>query len=955
MLRLEGAHKEINVTREANTELHEEFRMKQMQELQAKNEPKSDNHVLFNNMDKHINEVERLNRRLEDEKDAIQQKYLKCCAEYDEVNEANRKLATKNKELMEANLELEKAATHSKGTVNGKAAMISALARKIEELQSQRRELMDGQATLETQITVEKSAMVMAKTNIAELEARIVSYESEVSDLNVEIQELNQENERLQQFESRTHEEQQQLKEKQKMIESLEEKIAELENEKNCMEEKVKMAEAEVEAHKSTIAEAEKQESKIAELNEKLEGKKLEFEAMKKTHEEYIENRKKSDDENSTSWQTKLSDTNSKWHQTMDDVINEWQIKYDDVIDEWEAKLNTAMEESEAKLSSTDEEWQLKFDVSNARWQAKYDSSIKENSLLTDKVDMMTNVYEMKNRANEAWEELQRKLDECQAKLNQSQEDSAELTTTNVELEKQVNAHVEHIKRMNEYSMTAAKKQNERLTELKERTMILQDKCMKLENDNAGLQAKDEASRTEVKSLTARYKCTAIEVEQMENQFMNLSKEIVSHGNNSNNAAMTSIIAALNKQVEQFKKERRQLYESQATIEAKATVHRNAMVAATSQIAELETEKEVLQDQLKDLKTKLDDAVKETEVAHKSVAVTQSALQSLGKLDKDRQAKVEDMRQKKKDLELKNTTLGEEHSKLQAAHADLEAKHANCCSELESIKERVLTQESVKRSSNAMASTQLSELSARNTSLERSLATAKEELREAHSEMESAREDMESSMAQYRAKLDAMTQLNVECQAKIYELEQTIEKNDYVADPSELKATLATCQQQLADQSKSNDVYKNLIDQLTQMNDDLKAQVSAHTDSLESMKENEANMSAQETKLNELKGELAKISKENSEMKQTLKALTDKLKQVTVDRENARDEGKYLLARIDDLSVAKDKLDKTLKDWKRVSKGKMRELTFRNTQLTSSNQEKAKEIGRLRNLISHRR
>ena len=90
-------------------------------------------------------------------------------------------------------------------------------------------------------------------------------------------------------------------------------------------------------------------------------------------------------------------------------------------------------------------------------------------------------------------------------------------------------------------------------------------------------------------------------------------------------------------------------------------------------------------------------------------------------------------------------------------------------------------------------------------------------------------------------------------------------------------------------------------------------------------------------------------------MKGALQALTEKLKDVTKDRENARDEGKYLLARIDDLSAAKDKVDKTLKDWKRVSKGKMRELTFRNTQLNSSNQEKAKEIERLRNLISHRR
>ena len=90
-------------------------------------------------------------------------------------------------------------------------------------------------------------------------------------------------------------------------------------------------------------------------------------------------------------------------------------------------------------------------------------------------------------------------------------------------------------------------------------------------------------------------------------------------------------------------------------------------------------------------------------------------------------------------------------------------------------------------------------------------------------------------------------------------------------------------------------------------------------------------------------------------MKQTLKALTVKLQEVTKDRENARDEGKYLLARVDEISAAKGKVDKTLQDWKRVSKGKMRELTFRNTHLTSPNQEKAKEIERLRTLISHRR
>ncbi|KAL3941841.1 MAG: hypothetical protein SGBAC_003861 [Bacillariaceae sp.] len=955
-VRLDGAHKEINVTREARNELYEETRMKQQRRERAPTpEPMSDNQVLFSNMDDHMTDLERLNKRLENEKDTIQQRYLKCCAEYDEVNEANRKLATKNKDLMEANLELEKEATHSKGTVNGKAAMVSALARKIEELQYQRTELMDERTTLETQITVEKNAMVMANTNISELEVRIATYESEVAGLNIEIQELNEENERLQQFESQTHEKREELKEKRQTIESLEAKIEELENEKSSMEEKMKQAEGEVEAHKNTIAASSKQvadlggsnalqESKIAELEEKLEASKLELTAMQKTHEEFIESQKKSYDEKVATWEGKVASVNSEWQETMDDVINEWQIKYDDSSDQWQAKFDTVLEESEAKLKDLNEEW-----------QTKYDFTAKENTLLTEKCANMKNVYDTKNRANDVWEELQGKLDQSEANLVQAKEDNNELTATNIELEKQVNAQVEQIKRMNEYSVTAAKKQNERMTEVKERTMILQGKCVKLENANADLQAKHEASRTEAKSLSARYKCTAIEVEQMENQFTSLSKEIVSHGRNSSDAAMVSIVSALHKQVEQFKKERRQLYQSQATIEAKATVHRNAMVAATSQIAEIENEKEALQDQLRDLKVKLDDAKGEIETAHQSVAVTQSALNALGKIDAERQTKTDDLRELNADMTKKNTTLTLEQTELQAAHSELQSKYDTCCSELESLKVRVTTQDSVKRSSVAMASTQLAELSARNSSLERDLATAKEEVKEAHDEMESAREEMESSMSLYRRKLDAMTQLNVECQAKIYELEKTIEKNDYVADPTELKATMATCQQQLADQTQSNEVYKNLIDQLTKMNEDLKAQVNSHKDSLEAMKESEATMSAQEVKLSTMTEELATLTNENSDMKDTLKALTNKLTAVTKDRENARDEGKYLLKRIDDLSSAKDKVDKTLKDWKRVSKGKMRELSFRNTHLTSSNQEKANEIERLRNLISRRR
>jgi chromosome segregation ATPase len=136
------------------------------------------------------------------------------------------------------------------------------------------------------------------------------------------------------------------------------------------------------------------------------------------------------------------------------------------------------------------------------------------------------------------------------------------------------------------------------------------------------------------------------------------------------------------------------------------------------------------------------------------------------------------------------------------------------------------------------------------------------------------------------------------------------------------------------------------------MNDDLKTQYKAKKKEIESLRDQKTDLrSTEQIQTKEsarMKEELETLLKQKNEVAQSLANLKKTMSEVMKDRDVARREESFLSLRVDELVKTEDKLEKTLKDWKRVSKGKMRQLNFMNTNLEKSNQEKTKEIDFLR-------
>jgi chromosome segregation ATPase len=843
-VRLENAHKEINVTRKGNASLIEEARRTVEIESKKKQEestqPKAASHL-----DQHIGQLERNIKVLEDEKAALQTKYESCCNEFDFVNNSNRVLATKNRELQTQNRTFQKEANQCREEMEAKRAIVAALASKVEDLQVQRMALIGDKASVETQVTVERNSMVMASTQIAELDARNAALELEISELNDKLD--SNENQK----ESDARKDDVDKKAMQAMIEVLQ-------NERKALSEDRNRIEAEVSVHK-----------------------------------------------------------------------NSWQIA----------------SQQNAELSAR-----------NAGLETEIDDLKNQNAVLVHDNSEMRIVYESKSRTNEEWTELQTQHDECRSKLDLAQETNKESAKTNKEMESQVCMQVNLINQLNHESQCKIRNLENFNHELKNKSLNLQEQHDRMESTQTELQAKYELSRSDVSSLTRRNKCLGREVEQQDSQFQTLSKEIVTNGMKGNSSAMTSIISALNRKVEHLQEEKHRLFETQASIEAQSTVHRNSMVVATTQIAELCAKKGALETEISELKAKLDDASNEIQTAHESMSVTQSTLNSINQLNEERQTKLDDLMHENDEMAQKNETLTHEQSELYASHTELVKKYESCSTELDSLQSQFQTQQSVQRSSMAISSTQISELSAINAALEIDIANLNDQLQTANQEIRATREAMSASVSVYTDKLDVLNQLNKACQSKIDEWENSkaalVQES---ASSKELRATLEDCKGQLVDQTYSNGVYKGLISQLNEMNDDLKTQYKAKKKEIESLREQKTDLTEQTKESARMKDELETLLKQKNEVDQSLANLKKTSSEVMKDRDVARREESYLSLRVDDLVKTEDKLEKTLKDWKRVSKGKMRQLNFMNTNLEKSNQEKTKEIERLRVRIMRRR
>jgi chromosome segregation ATPase len=872
-VRLENAHKEINVTRKDNASLIEEARRSMEIESKKRQEPKASSHLRFNDWDHHIGKLERNKKVLEDEKAALQTKYESCCAEFDFVNNSNRVLATKNRELQTQNCAFQKEASQCREEMEAKRAMVAALASKVEDLQVQRMELIGDKASVETQVTVERNSMIMASTQIAELDARNTALELEISELADKLDSNENENEMLKQKESDARKDDADKR-------AMRAKIEVLQNERKALSEDRNRIEAESSVHK-----------------------------------------------------------------------NSWQIA----------------SQQNADLSARNAGLETEID----------DLKIQSAGLLQENAEMRI-VYESKSRAQEEWTELQTQHDECCSKLDLTQETNKELARTNKEMESQVCMQVNLINQLNHESQCKIRNLENFNGELKNKSLNLQEQHDRMESAKIELQAKYELSRSDVTSLTRKNKSLGREVEQQDSQFQILSKEIVTNGMKGNHSAMTSIISALNRKVEHLQEEKNRLFETQASIEAQSTVHRNSMVVATTQITELWAKKGALETEISEHKVKLNDASKEIQTAHDSMSVTQSTLNSINKLNEERQTKLDELMHENDELAQKNETLTNEQSELYASHNELVEKYESCCTELESLQAQFQTQKCVKRSWMAMASTQISELSARNSALEIDIANLndqsefditnlKDRLQIANQEIQATSGAMSTSVSVYTDKLGVLNQLNKECQFKINELENSkaalvqesasskelraIES----ASTKELRATLEDCKGQLVDETYSNGVYKGLISQLNEMNDELKTQHRAKEKEIESLQKQNTDLTEQTKESARMKDKLETLSDQKNEVDQLLANLEKTLIEIKKDRDVARDEENHLSIRVDDLVKTEDKLEKTLKDWKRVSKGKMRQLNFMNTNLEKSNQEKTKEIERLRVRIMRRR
>lgn len=882
-VRLENAHKEINVTRGANASLIEEAQTKEIEvkEHQATN-PHSGtaSQILFNDLDEHIGHLERQNKILEEEKAVLEAKYESCCVEFDDVNNSNRVLATKNRELQSENRTFEKEAKECRDEVEVTNAMVAALVTKVENLQEQRLELIGDKSSVETQLAVGRNSMIMTSTQIAELDAKNASLELEVSELSDKVDEAYNEIDFLKQKES-------QVRQSNSEANALRARIEKLEDERKVLSEDRNRIEAEARVHKDSWQSASQQN---AELTVRNDGLKSEI-----------------------------------------------------------GKLNE-------KLEAAKREFETQTDAVKA-----------QNAVLFQENSEMRIVYESKTRSNEEFSDLRTKHDESRSELDLVHQTNKDLTKAKSEMESQVCMQVNLINQLNHESQSKIRSLEECNRDLKNKSLNLREQCDRMESAQTELQAKYELSRSDINTLTKRNKALGREVQQQDSQFETLSKEIMANGMSGNNAAMTSIISALNRKVEHVQQEKNILFEAQASIEAQATVHRNSMVVATTQIAELTAKKGALETEISDLKSKLDDATKEIQTAHESMTVTQSTLNSINQLNEERQAKLDNLIQANGDLVQKKEDLQLQQSDLSASHSKLVAKYESCCTELASLQSQYEAQESATRSSMAIASTQISELSARSAAMEVEIAELNDQLNTANHETQATREAMSASVSVYTEKLDELSQVNKVSQIKIKELESS--KPAIVPDgesSEELKIALEDCQKQLADQAYSNEVYRGLISQLNQMNDDMKTQFTAKTEEVKSLQEQKTDLTAtlqeQENDLNaktielsRIKDEVKTLLKQKKEVDLALASLRTNLDDVTSDRDVARREETYLSLRVDELVKAKEKLEKTLQDWKRVSKGKMRQLNFMNTNLEKSNQEKTKEIERLRARVTRRR
>eukprot|EP00980_Cylindrotheca_fusiformis_P001692 scaffold388_cov114-Cylindrotheca_fusiformis.AAC.1 len=885
-VRLDNAHKEINVTRKANAALMEESQARDSEsrrKLEYHPEEAAASQILFNDLDEHISQLERKNRRLEEEKSILQSKYESCCAEFDDVNSSNRKLATKNRELQTENRLFEKEATQCRGELDAKKAMVEALVIKVENLQEQRLELIGEKESAETKVAVEKNAMVIASTRMAELDARNASLELEVSELNDKLDEVNTENQALRKNQSDAY---QNNTEKRSLLA----KIEQIEVEMEALRADRSRLETEVNVHKSSLQTAAQQNSELGIRNVNLQ---TEIDKLKET-------------------------------------------------------LETA------KLELT----------------AQIDAMKTENKELLEENSSMRAVYESKTKTNEEWDTLHTKYTNCCSELDVVQEKNKELVLANDEMESQVCMQVNLINQLNHESQSKIKVLEECNREWKNKSLKLQEHCDRIESAQTELQAKYELCRSDIKTLEKRNKALGREIDQQDSQFQTLSKEIISNGMKGNDAAMTSIISALNRKVEHLQEEKKNLFDGQASIEAQATVHRNSMVVATAQVAELSAKKSALETEISELKTKLEDATKEINTAHESMSVTQNTLNSINQLNDERQTKLDSLILENAEFKKTNKALERDHDLLSASHTELVGKYESCSTELESLRNQVETLERVKRSSLAMAATQMSELSARNAALEVDIAEVNSQLETANKEIQATREAMSASVSIYAEKVDNLNHLNKEYQSKIDELETSnaslVQESrnaselrasieEHKTSIGELKSTLETCQGQLTEANYSNEVYKGLISQLNEMNDEMKTQCKANKEEIESLKQQKAILNEHSKELVQVKERIQNLLEQKKEMDEALESMKTNLKEVTKDRDVARREETYLSLRVDELVKAKEKIEKTLKDWKRVSKGKMRQLNFTNTTLEKSNQEKAKEIERLRALITRRR